>query len=410
MNPSAANAPPGDKSRRGRFSALNHTNYRYYFFSQLLSLTGSWSQTTAMMWLSYQEGQQSIWPALIAAMQVLPGFFLGPWGGSLADRFPRRPLILVTQSLFLVQSMILFWGASAGFASPGFLIALAAVWGIINAIDLPARLSFLVELVGKEDLFNAVALNSLQFNLARLAGPAIGALLLHHWGPEACFLFNAATFPFFLLALLAMKLDPPVIPPAGVSANSWKDGWRFLFSRPDLVRVLWVAGFMALLGWPLLSLFPAYVEKSFTLGKEAYGTLLSCVGGGALLAALSLAWLGNKAPRARSQALGMLLAGFSLIWLSLCGSFSQAIPGALFFGAGMIFFFATSQGMMQLGAADAHRGFVLGIWSMLLCGAVPLGNFLAGPLADRVPMRWVLAGQGVGIWLVLLVFVALKRR
>ncbi|NBY02383.1 MAG: MFS transporter, partial [Planctomycetes bacterium] len=196
---------PDNQSKSGAFCSLKHTNYRYYFFAQLLSLTGSWTQTTALMWLAYSAEQQSVWPSLIAALQVLPGCFLGPLGGRLADQYPRKKLILITQVLFLLQSLGLFFAVFLGFTSPYILLCFSLLWGLINAIDLPARLTFLVEMVSMRDLFNAVALNSLQFNLARLSGPAIGALLLANYGPEACFLLNTFSYLILILALGLMN-------------------------------------------------------------------------------------------------------------------------------------------------------------------------------------------------------------
>ena len=408
MSEPVAQSP--DKQNTGAFCSLKHRNYRYYFFAQLLSLTGSWTQTTALMWLSYSSEQQSLWPSLIAALQVLPGCFLGPLGGRLADQYPRKKLILITQILFLLQSLSLFLAVYLGFTSPYILLCFSLLWGVINAIDLPARLTFLVEMVGMHDLFNAVALNSLQFNLARLAGPAIGALLLTTYGPEACFLLNTISYLILILALVLMNQATMFQEPSQRNSASLSDGLKYILARSDLVLVISIAGGMALLGWPLLALLPGFVEKELTLGQEAYGTLLSGVGGGALTSALILAILGNKASKGISQALGMLLAGVGLFTLGVSNSMLFALPSTILFGAGMILFFATSQGLVQLGAGNTHRGLVLGVWSMMLCSMVPMGNFLAGPLADLFTVRHVMLSQAVLIWILLMLFVLIKTR
>ena len=406
-------ATPQDHSsieNRGAFCSLKHRNYSYYFFAQLLSLTGSWTQTTALMWLSYSADQQSIWPSLIAALQVLPGFFLGPLGGRLADKYPRKKLILITQVMFSLQSLGLFLAVYSGFTSPIILLSFSLLWGVINAIDLPARLTFLVEMVGMRDLFNAVALNSLQFNLARLAGPAIGALLLSNLGPEACFLANTFSYMILILALGLMNQSTMFQEPAIRNNASLTEGFKFILARSDLVLVISIAGGMALLGWPLLALLPGFVEKELALGHEAYGTLLSGVGGGALSSALLLAIFGNNAPKGITQALGMMLAGAGLFTLGISKTMFFALPCSILFGAGMILFFATSQGLVQLGAGNTHRGLVLGVWSMMLCSMVPLGNFLAGPLADLTSVRHVMLSQAILIWILLLLFVIVKTR
>lgn len=394
----------------GAFRSLRHPNYRYFFIAQLLSLTGSWTQTTALMWLAYSSENQSSWPALIAALQVLPGSFLGPLGGALADRHSRKKLILITQSLFLLQSIGLVAASYAELTTPWILMGFSLLWGVINAIDLPARLAFLVEMVSKEDLFNAVALNSLQFNLARLLGPAIGASLLVWSGPTWCFAVNAFSYVILLVALLAMNPAAMFLEKPPETQPRWREGFQFLLGKPDLILIISCAGGMAVLGWPLLGLLPGYTQQELALGKEAYGSLLSGVGGGALMAALFLAWKGGRYSKVLLQAMGMLIASAGLFFLSVAGNFTQAIPCTILFGGGMILFFATSQGLVQLGAGDLHRGLVLGIWSMMLCATVPLGNFIAGPLADLFPMRWILMGMASLMALLLLVFLCLKLR
>src|SRR5262249_49342211 len=165
-----------------------HRNYRLFFLGQIVSVFGSWVQLTALMWLAFQLTGTSRWPALVAAAQLIPGFLLGAWGGALADRLPRPGLIFQTQLLLLLLALALAGLAFAGVATVWHLLVISTASGVVNAVDLPARLAFLVDMVGKEDLVNAVALNSLLFNVARAAGPALGSWLLPHGGPAACVL------------------------------------------------------------------------------------------------------------------------------------------------------------------------------------------------------------------------------
>src|SRR4051794_40803996 len=205
-------APPGVPRRRwrlGTFRALRHRNYRLYFCGQLVSLTGSWVQGAALVWLAYALTGASRWPALVSAAQVLPTCLLGAWGGSLADRRPKRALIFACQSGMLLLAVLLAALVLWGPRSPWPLLAVAAAGGLLNAIDLPARLAFVIEMVGRDDLPNAVALNSLQFNVARAVGPALGAWVLSALGPVSCFLSNALSFVAVLLALALMRLPPP---------------------------------------------------------------------------------------------------------------------------------------------------------------------------------------------------------
>src|SRR3954452_11307017 len=234
--PGAA-SPRCDGRRPGTFRALRHRNYRLFFLGQMVSVVGSWVQLTALMWLAFHLTGTSRWPALVAAAQLLPGFVLGAWGGALADRLPLRALIFQTQTLLLVLALALAGLAFAGVATVWHLLAIAAASGVVNAVDLPARLAFLVEMVGKEDLVNAVALNSLLFNLARAAGPALGAWLLLHGGPAACFLLNALSYLAVLAALARMRVAAPAQarPRGGLSLLA---GFRYVAAHPGLRLLL----------------------------------------------------------------------------------------------------------------------------------------------------------------------------
>ena len=160
------------------FRSLRHRNYRLYFFGQLISLVGTWMQTTALSWLAFEISGESKWPAFITAAQILPTFLLGPWGGALADRWPKRPLIFWMQTAFLILALVLAWLVLGGAAQPWQLLIVTAATGLVTAIDLPARLSFVMDMVGREDLANAVALNSLLFNSARALGPMLAGWLI----------------------------------------------------------------------------------------------------------------------------------------------------------------------------------------------------------------------------------------
>jgi MFS family permease len=414
--PRDSHPPPATPPRRWRldtFRALRHRNYRLYFFGQLISLTGTWLQTAALTWLAYDMTGQSRWPALVGAVQVMPTFVLGGWGGTLADRWPKRPLIFGSQALLLVLALLLAGLVLSGTATVWHLLAVATACGLVNAVDLPARLAFVIEMVGREDLVNAVALNSLLFNTARLVGPAAAAVLLR-LGPGLCFLLNGLSFVAVLAALAAMRLPParPAAPGVERGTSLWA-GFAYLGRRPQLVLLVVLSGAMSFFGWPVLSLLPAVADRQLGLGKEGYSGLLSAVGGGALVAALAVASFGTGARRGRLLALGVALASAGLGGLALVRDLPAALGFCTLAGGGLILFFATSQAVMQLGSADHNRGRVMGIWSMLLSGAHPLGHLSAGPAADRWGVPPVLGGEALGIaaagGLVLLAWLALKK-
>jgi MFS family permease len=385
-------AVPGQLSL-GTFRALRHRNYRLYFIGQFFSLTGTWMQTPALLWLAYQLTGQSRWPAWITAAHFLPTCLFGYWGGALADRFPKRALLFVTQTLLLLLPLVLVGLVLAEVASPWTYLTVAAVSGVVLAVDFPTRLAFVFDMVGKEDLTNAVALNSLLFNTARLLGPLLGGLVLAAGGPTWCFWCNSLTYLAVLFALLRMDTAAwHSRPAASVKPAPPLGGFAYLATRPNLLAMLLLAGLVCSCGWPFLSLLPALAAKVLDAPQFGYTLLLSGTGLGALTAALTVA-TASRADRSRQFIVGgIVLVVLGLLGLSLAGWLTLAVACSVLIGFGMIVFFSTGQALMQLGAGDYNRGQVMGIWAMVISGAQPLGNLLAGPAADQWGEQWVLAG------------------
>lgn len=380
----------------GPFRAMRHRNYRLFFAGQLISLVGTWVQVTALMWLAFSLTGTSRWPALIAAAQMAPACLLGAWGGVLADRRPRRQLVLQTQLALMLLAFTLAALVASGAATVWHLLILALGIGTINAIDLPARLALLVELVGKKDLVNAVGLNSMMFNLARAAGPALGIMLLPHCGPAVCFLLNGFSYMAVLAALFCMHLATPT--PAARHDDDWqalREGIRYVLGHPILRVVLPLTIVVAMFGWPILALLPAIAERLLYAGNSGYSSLLSALGVGALLAAFAIAACGSVRRRWFFLGLGVILAATGLFGLSFVPSLLLGMLCTAAVGAGLVCFFATSQAVFQLSAADTNRGRVMSIYSIVLMGATPLGNLVTGPAADRWGEPLVLRAQAL---------------
>jgi predicted MFS family arabinose efflux permease len=376
------------------FRSLRHPNYRLYFVGQLLSLIGSWTQITALVWLAHDQTHEAKWPAFLFAVQIGPTFLLGPWGGALADRVPMRALIVRTQSAFLTCALILLGLYLSGQLTVGAMLAVMFAHGIVQAIDLPARLAFVPGLVAREDLSNAVALNSVLFNVARAAGPFVADVLMTLAGVQWCFVFNALSYGAIIGALLL--IDEPAAKPAVRAPGGEVGGFRVIARRPGLRTVFALASLAAVGGWPLLALLPSFASRALGLGDKAqggYGTMLSAVGVGALGAALTAASVGNEVRRKV-----LLLGGLVAVATALTGlTFTRWLPAAagfcVLFGFGMILFFATGQTLVQLGTADADRGKVMGVWAMVLSAGVPLGNLVFGPAADLFGVPAVIGVQ-----------------
>lgn len=381
------------------FRALRHRNYALYFTGQLVSLTGTWMQTAVLMWLVHEWTGQSRWPAWMVAAQVGPTLLLGPLGGSLADRFPRRPLLLLTQAILGVLAFVMTLVVALGIQSPLLLIGLCLVSGVVVSVDFPARLAFVMRLVGREDLTNAVAMNALQFNLARMIGPALAAVLLPWLGPSVCLFLNGLSYLAVLLALLAMREGEMHAEAVVTRRPRLGEGFSYLASRPRLLLLLVLTGLLSLFGWPVLALLPALVTTQLQGAQNEYSLLLSAIGLGALLAALTVATFGTAPRRMTFLVLGVVLAAGSLLLLAQTTTVWLALLAAGGVGCGLVCFFATSQATTQLSAADHNRGLIMGIYSSVISGGQPLGNLILGPLADRWSVSGVIATQGLAILL-----------
>ena len=266
--------------RRGTFRSLRHRNYRLYFIGQMVSLIGSWMQTTALTWLAFDLTGESKWPAFIAVAQIGPTFLFGTAGGWLADHVPKRPLVLGTQVGYLLVASLLAAVVLAGVATPLLILLIMLVHGFIQAIDLPARLVLVSKLVPREDLINAVAMNSLLFNAARLIGPAIAGVLLLAVGPGACILCNAVSYGAVLWALRRIDF-PSERELIGRPRSSPWGGFAELRRQPQLALLIGLAASLSLCGWPLLTLLPAYAVAALGSDEGVYSVLLSAVGAGA---------------------------------------------------------------------------------------------------------------------------------
>jgi MFS family permease len=376
------------------FRALRHRNYRLYFFGQLISLVGTWVQTAALMWLAYDLTKESRWPAWIMAAQILPTFFLGGIGGLLADRLPKRGLIIGTQTALLVLALLLALLVMTREVAPWQLLVVNAASGLVNALDLPARLTFVMDMVGRGDLPNAVALNSLVFNAARLVGPLVASALLV-LGPGPCFLVNALSYLAVLVALLCMH----VVETASASTISMGStigaAIVYITSRPGLALLFLLTAVVSVFGWPFQSLLPALAEKRLGLDKESYGLMLSGAGLGALMAALIVATFTSRSRRRLFLTAGIVVVVIGLLGLSATDRLAPAVVCCSLVGCGMILFLTTGQAIVQLSAGPDNRGRIMGFYAMVVSGAAPLGNLIVGPAADRWGVARVLLVQGL---------------
>jgi MFS family permease len=356
-------------------------------------MTGTWVQLVAQSWLVYRLTGRATLLGLVGFAGNFPIFLLAPIGGALADRFERRRIIVVTQAISMVLAFVLAALTLGGTGREWHIVALAAGLGIIHAFDIPARQSFLVEMVGREDLINAIGLNSSLFNGARMAGPAVAGILVAAIGEGWCFLINAISFAAVLVALLAIRVPPLQTPAKTSTLSRIREGFAFAARERPVRALLLMLAFLSLTGMPFMVLMPVFADRVLFGGPAAYGILMSAAGMGALSGAIALAskrdvrGLGGWVARA-AIGFGSLLAVFSLsrsMWLSVL----LLLP----IGFTMMLQISSSNTLIQTMVPDALRGRVMSVYSMMFMGMAPLGALLAGWSADRIGApRTVLIG------------------
>jgi Na+/melibiose symporter-like transporter len=394
--------------RSRTFRSLRHRNYRLYFAGQLVSFTGSWMQSAALMWLVFDRTSDPIWPPALLAAQVGPTLLLGTYGGHLADRLPKRKLVFATQAAFMLTAALLTFLVAFDAADPYFILAVSIINGVIQAIDLPARLAFVPDLVARDDLINAVGLNSLLFNSARAVGPAMAGLLFLAVarfpaanpvaaGAVCCFALNTVSYAAVLLALRRITVpgERRGPTPPGV-ASAW-DGFRYLAAHPPLAGLVGVTGLFCIFAWPVLTLLPAYTKLVLGHKEETYSWLVSSLGGGALAGAILTATFGSVARRGPFLAAGAVSGLVGLIGLAAVQTFPAAVCFCAAMGFGLILYLSIGQSTLQLSVPDATRGRVMALWAMTLSGSAPIGHLAAGFAAQRVPVPTVLSVLAGGV-------------
>lgn len=376
--------------------ALRHRDFRIYFAGQCVSLTGSWMQATAVGYVVFALERSHEKLGWIAFATQIPNLILAPVGGVLADRHSRRGIILATQLLGMFQALALAGMLMSGQARFAGFFALSLLMGIFNAIDMPARQAFAIEMVGRRDLPNAIALNSMLFNLARGVGPMIAGRLLEIAAPANIFMLNAASFLFVLGGLTMIRPAARVAPPReGNVAQELLAGIAFVRRHAALRDVLLNVGLLGLVGLPFQPLMPGIVEEVFQGGPRQLGYALSTIGIGSLLGA-GLAASGVMGEGGRRRiVVSELCFGLSLAGFSLCRSFPVALALLAPAGASMMLMLVSTNTTLQQLVPDRMRGRVMSLYTMMLLGFVPFGGILAGRIGDAFGPMPALLGGGV---------------
>jgi MFS family permease len=367
--------------------ALRHRNFRLFFFGQLISVTGTWMQTVALAWLLgglVGWGNQAVvYLGLVGAVQFLPVMVLGLFGGIVADVWPKRKTVIATQIAAGLLALALGGLNYFHVIAVWHVFVLAFLLGLVNAVDMPARQSFVVEMVGADDVANAVALNSAVFNGARIVGPAIGGALILFFGTALCFIFNGLSYGAVVIGLLAMRsheLRPAdrLAMPRSVAAirKGLGEGLRYVWRTPVVLLAIGVIGFVSTFGMNFNVILPVMAAGVLNVGPAGAGVLYAAMGAGALTAALSVAML--QRPRLRILVGGGMVLGLAEFVLAATSSYPVALAAVYFAGLGAIATAISANSLIQITVPGALRGRVMSVYTTVFAGSTPIGNGLTG--------------------------------
>ncbi|HMC40148.1 MAG TPA: MFS transporter [Acidimicrobiales bacterium] len=374
------------------FSSLSNRNYRYYFSGQTVSLVGTWMQSITQSWLVYAWTHSGFDTGLVVALQTLPILLLGPLGGTIADRYGKYRILLWTQAAAGVQALVLAGLDLAGVLTLWELYVMAVLLGLINMIDNPTRQTFIVEMVGREDLANAVALNSVMVNVARAIGPAVAGLMIATVGSGWCFLANGVSFAFVLASLRAMHLDElSPAPPVARLKGQLREGFRYVGSTPVLRDSLVMMAVIGCLTYEFQTTLPLMTGGPFHGDSRTYGFLTACMGVGAVVGGLFAA--GRPATGPRRLVRTAALFGVAVLGAAVAPTLPVEEALLLAVGACSITFLALGNATLQLNAAPSMRGRVMSLWSVAFLGSTPIGGPLVGFIGGELGARY---GLGIG--------------
>lgn len=381
---------------RSIFRSLRHPNFRLFWSGQLVSLIGTWMQTVAQAWLVLELTGSSLKLGIVVSLQFLPMLFLSFFTGPFLDYFDKRRIILWTQSALMLLAFVLAALSWSGVIRYWHVLVLASLLGVVNTIDMPARQAFIIELVGKEDLMNAIAMNSSIFNAARAFGPAVAGITISGLGTAACFLVNGFSFLAVIAGLLMMRMAPAPRKesPSYNVIQDISEAIRSIRATPAVLTTILLVSTVSIFGTNFNVLVPVFARMELQRDATAFGVLMSSFGIGALVGAASLAFLSRWEPRPAFLFGGGLALSFFLMLIGLQRSYVLTAVLLAFSGWSMVTFFGTANTTVQLNTEDRLRGRVMSIYTLSFGGLTPVGSLFAGSLAHWIhaPFTFALGG------------------
>lgn len=370
---------PIKKLINNNFHALTNPNFRYFWLGQCVSLIGTWTQSIGQVWLVFTLTNSPLLLGVLGVAQFLPVTILTLFAGVLIDKYPKKKILLVTQSISMILALILATLVFTHTVKYEYILILAVLLGITNSIDMPTRQSFMIEIAGREDLMNAIALNSVIFNLAKILGPSIGALLMATLGAGWCFLINGLSFIAVIYGLLQIKVKPYV---RGENSNNIlkeiKDGLKYIYKERILFKSVLLVLVMGIFAFNYNVLIPVFVKDVLRQEAKTFGILMAALGVGSVFGALTVSGKGSSGPKMKVMIISSLIIGMLLFLNGFNTQYVATVIMLVAIGAFSIYFSTTANTTLQMNSKDEYRGRVMSVYSLVFAGATPIGSMFAG--------------------------------
>jgi len=378
------------------FRALRNPNYRYFWLGQCVSLIGTWMQTIGQAWLVYSMTKSAVLLGVLGAAQFLPVTLLTLFAGVFVDKFPKKNILLATQSAAMLLALTLAALVFTHTARYEYILILAILLGVTNSVDMPTRQSFMIEIAGREDLMNAIALNSVVFNLAKILGPALGAVLLASLGAGWCFLFNGLSFIAVIFGISLIKVKPYVREKSENSIlQEVKDGLRYIYTDRILFQTVLFVLVIGIFAFNYNVFIPVFVKEVLHHDAQSFGMLMAALGIGSIFGALSVAGGRKSGPKMKVLFLSCLAIGVLLFAFGYTTQYIAAIILMVALGAFSIYFSTTANSTLQIHSVDAYRGRVMSVYSLVFAGATPIGSLFSGASISRIGVLDTLRLSGI---------------
>lgn len=396
------------------FMSLRHRNFRYYWFGMCVSQIGTWMQNIAQPLLAYKLTDSPLLLGLVGALQFLPVLLFSLFAGVFIDRLPKKKILIFTQSASLVITLFLAFMAWTGQVRYWHILVMATALGLTNTLDMPARQSFVIELVGKEDLMNAIALNSTVFNISRIIGPAIAGILMEYSGVAFCFFANSFSFGAVLISLFfikPLKIEKESSDKSKSIFENILEGLKYIGSHEMLLTTVMIVTVIGTFAPNFSVLVPVFASKILHRQEASFGFLMSFMGAGSLFGAIFVATFSKGGPKRPILRIVPLIVGVLLVAVGYTNVFiltgiSLAVTGFFF-----VMFSSSANSAMQLNTDNEYRGRVMSVYSLVFAGSTPIGNLYAGAITDRFGARIGFAACGAAIILLMIpIYVFIRRK